>query len=71
MSIASGHRITRAKRRHEEGEGLVTGEPDVAVVGKSGDGFELNDSAEEDEEEIIDGLVPEEFCGYLKSLGSI
>jgi translation initiation factor eIF-2B subunit epsilon len=56
-TIRGEHRITRAKRRRESNEELVRGDPDLAVVGQGGDGFEFHDSDEEDEDEIVDSLV--------------
>jgi NDP-sugar pyrophosphorylase family protein len=58
VTIRGTHRITRAKRRREHGEDLVRGSPDPAIVGTRGDGFEFQDSDEEDEDELVDGLVP-------------
>jgi translation initiation factor eIF-2B subunit epsilon len=58
VTIRGTHRITRAKRRREHGEDLVRGSPDPTIVGARGDGFEFQDSDEEDEEELVDGLVP-------------
>ena len=56
-TIRGEHRITRAKRRRENDEELVRGDPDLEVVGKGGDGFEFHDSDEEDEDEIVDSLI--------------
>lgn len=56
MTIRGEHRITRTKRRRE-GDELERGAPDPAVVGEKGDGFEFQDSDEEDEDELVDGLV--------------
>lgn len=58
ITIRGEHRITRAKRKTEHGEVLVKGEPDIEIVGQGGDGFEFQDPDEEDEDEIVDGLVP-------------
>jgi translation initiation factor eIF-2B subunit epsilon len=58
VTIRGTHRITRAKRRREHGEDLVRGKPDPEIVGARGDGFEFQDSDEEDEDELVDGLVP-------------
>lgn len=63
-TIRGESRITRAKRRREHDDDLFKGEPDPEVVGEGGDGFEFHDSDEEDEDEILDGLVstgPSEF----------
>lgn len=57
MTIRGEHRITRAKRRREGSEDVVRGKPDPAVVGPKGDGFEFQDSDEDDEDELVDGLV--------------
>ena len=56
-TIRGEHRITRAKRRRENDEELVRGEPDLEVVGKGGDGFEFQDSDEDDEDEVVDNLI--------------
>ncbi|KAF2000525.1 heat shock transcription factor 2, partial [Amniculicola lignicola CBS 123094] len=56
--IPGDRRITRAKRRRLHGEDVVKGNPDPKVVGAGGDGFEFHDSDEEDEDELVDGLVP-------------
>ncbi|ORY07274.1 translation initiation factor eIF-2B subunit epsilon [Clohesyomyces aquaticus] len=58
MTISGEHRITRAKRKRENGEELDRGQPDPAIVGKSGDGFEFKDPDEDDEDEPVAGLVP-------------
>ncbi|OAL51926.1 nucleotide-diphospho-sugar transferase [Pyrenochaeta sp. DS3sAY3a] len=57
MTIRGEHRITRAKRRRERGEDLLRGESDPTIVGQRGDGFEFQDSDEEDEDELVDGLI--------------
>ncbi|KAF2735394.1 translation initiation factor-like protein eif-2b epsilon subunit [Polyplosphaeria fusca] len=57
QTISGENRITRAKRKREHGEDLPRGEPDPSIVGKGGDGFEYYDSNEEDEDEIVDGLI--------------
>ncbi|EDU41264.1 Translation initiation factor eIF-2B protein [Pyrenophora tritici-repentis] len=57
MTIQGDHRITRAKRRREQGEEVVRGDSNPAIVGPKGDGFEFHDSDEEDEDELVDGLV--------------
>ena len=56
-TIRGEHRITRAKRRRENDEELVRGDPDFEVVGKGGDGFEFQDSDEDDEDEVVDNLI--------------
>jgi translation initiation factor eIF-2B subunit epsilon len=56
MKIRGEHRITRAKRKEGSGS-VVRGNPDYAVVGPKGDGFEFQDSDEDDEDEPVDGLV--------------
>jgi translation initiation factor eIF-2B subunit epsilon len=57
MTIRGEHRITRTKRRKEEGEEVVRGDPDPTIVGEKGNGFEFHDSDEDDEDELVDGLV--------------
>ncbi|XP_014553451.1 hypothetical protein COCVIDRAFT_107518 [Bipolaris victoriae FI3] len=57
MVVQGEHRITRTKRRREEGEELVRGDAEPAIVGEKGDGFEFHDSDEDDEDELIEGLV--------------
>lgn len=57
MTIRGDHRITRAKRRREQGEEIVRGNSDPAIVGEKGDGFEFYDSDEDDEDELVDGLA--------------
>ncbi|KAL5120974.1 translation initiation factor eIF-2B epsilon subunit, GEF [Pleosporales sp. CAS-2024a] len=56
MRIRGKHRITRAKRRQGSSE-VVRGDADHAIVGPNGDGFEFQDSDEDDEDEPVDGLV--------------
>lgn len=58
VTVQAESRITRAKKRQNHGEDLIKGEPDPAIVGDGGDGFEFQDSDEEDEDEIVDSLVP-------------
>jgi translation initiation factor eIF-2B subunit epsilon len=60
-TVRGESRITRAKRK-SEGDQLFRGEPDAAIVGKGGDGFEFQDSDEEDEDELVDGLVTQGSC---------
>ncbi|CAI6335206.1 unnamed protein product [Periconia digitata] len=57
-TIRGGSRITKIKRRPEDGQEPLQGEPDPAVVGKGGVGFEYQDSEEEDEDEVVDSLIP-------------
>ncbi|KAF2012279.1 heat shock transcription factor 2 [Aaosphaeria arxii CBS 175.79] len=57
VTVRSESRVTRAKRRLEQGEELAKGEPDIAIVGDKGDGFEFQDSEEEDEDEVVDSLI--------------
>ena len=57
MTVRGQSRITRTKRRREQGEELVRGDSNPAIVGPKGDGFEFQDSDEDDEDEPIDGLV--------------
>lgn len=49
-------RITRAKRKREDGEDFEPGTPDPTVVGKNGDGFEYEDPEELEEDEHVEGL---------------
>ena len=67
MTIRGEHRITRAKRRREGSDDVVRGNPDPAVVGAKGDGFEFQDSDEDDEDEPLDGLVAAGPCELLLS----
>jgi translation initiation factor eIF-2B subunit epsilon len=57
MTIRGDHRITRAKRR-VHGEDVVRGDSNHAIVGQKGDGFEFDDSDEDEEDELVDGLLP-------------
>jgi translation initiation factor eIF-2B subunit epsilon len=57
MTVRGDHRITRAKRRREHGEDIVRGDSNSAIVGQKGDGFEFQDSDEDDEDEPVDGLI--------------
>jgi translation initiation factor eIF-2B subunit epsilon len=57
MTIRGERRITRAKRRRESNDAVVRGSSDPEVVGPKGDGFEFQDSDEDDEDEPVDGLV--------------
>lgn len=59
-TIRGGHRITRALRKRDGDEDVTRGKTDHAIVGAKGDGFEFHDSDEEDEDELVDGLVPME-----------
>ncbi|KAF2878088.1 heat shock transcription factor 2, partial [Massariosphaeria phaeospora] len=68
ITVRGEHRITRAKRKRQHGEDFEKGAPDVAIVGAGGDGFEFRDSDEEDEDEIVDGLVA---MGPLYSLSNL
>jgi translation initiation factor eIF-2B subunit epsilon len=78
MKIRGEHRITRARRK-QDGDGVVRGDPDHVVVGPKGDGFEFQDSDEDDEDEPVDGLVstgPSEcdscsFCPVLANICSV
>jgi translation initiation factor eIF-2B subunit epsilon len=65
MTIRGDRRVTRAKRRREGSDDVVRGDPDPAVVGQKGDGFEFQDSDEDDEDEPIDGLVAAPPCKSL------
>lgn len=65
-TIRGDHRITRAKRKREQGEEVTEGEPDATIVGAGGNGFEFRDSDEEDEDEIVDGLVSAGPCKWRK-----
>ncbi|KAF2195300.1 heat shock transcription factor 2 [Zopfia rhizophila CBS 207.26] len=68
MTISGEHRITRAKGKREHGEELVKRQPNAAIVGEGGDGFEFQDSDEQDEDEIVDGLVP---SGRMYNLANV
>ncbi|KAH8725509.1 nucleotide-diphospho-sugar transferase [Phaeosphaeriaceae sp. PMI808] len=57
MTIRGDHRITRAKRIREGNHDVVRGDTDPAIVGQYGDGFEFQDSDEDDGDELVDGLV--------------
>ncbi|KAF2853780.1 translation initiation factor-like protein eif-2b epsilon subunit [Plenodomus tracheiphilus IPT5] len=57
MIIQGEHRITRKKRVQDRNGELVRGDADPAIVGSKGNGFEFQDSEEEDEDELVDGLV--------------
>jgi NDP-sugar pyrophosphorylase family protein len=57
-TIRGNHRITRAKRKRENGEDVKRGEPDVSIVGPGGDGFNFQDDEEEDDDEVVDSLAP-------------
>ncbi|KAF1835013.1 translation initiation factor eIF-2B subunit epsilon [Decorospora gaudefroyi] len=59
MTIRGSHRITRTKRRREQGEDIVRGDPDPAIVGQNGDGFEFQDSDLDEDDELVDNLVSE------------
>ena len=59
-TIRGKHRITRMKRKQERDEELVRGDPDTALVGSRGDGFEFEDPDEENEDELIGQLVSTE-----------
>jgi translation initiation factor eIF-2B subunit epsilon len=65
MTIRGDRRVTRAKRRREGSDDVVRGDPDPAVVGQKGDGFEFQDSDEDDEDEPVDGLVAAPPCKSL------
>jgi translation initiation factor eIF-2B subunit epsilon len=58
MTISGAHRITRAKRKRGKGEVVERVEPDTAIVGKGGDGFEFLDEDSEEEDEVVEGLAP-------------
>jgi translation initiation factor eIF-2B subunit epsilon len=57
MTIRGDRRITRAKRRREHGEDVARGDSNPAIVGPKGDGFEFQDSDEDEEDEPVDGLI--------------
>lgn len=57
MTVRGESRITTAKRGRDEDEVSYEGAPDVGVVGEDGKGFEFQDSEEEEEDEVLDGLV--------------
>jgi translation initiation factor eIF-2B subunit epsilon len=69
-TIRSGSRITKTKRRPEQGEEPGRGTPDPAVVGKAGDGFEYQGSDEEDDE-IVDSLISAGPCKHYLFSGEI
>jgi translation initiation factor eIF-2B subunit epsilon len=54
ITVNGSSRITRAKRKREEDEEIVRGEPDASVVGKEGEGFEYVD---EEEIDPVEGLA--------------
>jgi translation initiation factor eIF-2B subunit epsilon len=77
VTISGEHRITRAKRKRQGSASVIRGDPNLAIVGSKGDGFEFQDSDEDDEDEPVDGLVskgPREYricvvpCHPLTSL---
>lgn len=57
VTIREESRITRAKRRRERDEDLIRGDADHEIVGSKGDGFEFQDSEEDEEDELVDGLI--------------
>lgn len=57
VTVRGGRRVTRAKRKREGSDKVVRGESDPAIVGAKGDGFDFQDSDEDDEDEQVDGLV--------------
>lgn len=68
MTIGGNHRITRAKRKRDADEELIRGEPDVAIVGVGGDGFEFQDVDEQEEDEVVEGLAP---TGLIYNLANL
>jgi len=58
ITIHGEHRITRSKRRQDRDGHIVRGDADPAIVGPRGDGFEFQDSDEEERDELVDGLIP-------------
>jgi translation initiation factor eIF-2B subunit epsilon len=64
MNIQGERRITRAKRKQGSNK-VVRGDPDHALVGPKGDGFEFQDSDEDDEDEPVDGLVSTGPCMFI------
>lgn len=58
ITVDGSSRITRAKRKREEGEDVERAAPDPKVVGEKGDGIEYVDPDEDDVDEIVEGLVP-------------
>ena len=70
MTIRGEHRITRAKRKQGSSD-AVRGDPDPAIVGPKGDGFEFQDSDEDDEDEPLDGLVSSGPCTSIQFLDMI
>ncbi|KAF2108685.1 translation initiation factor eIF-2B subunit epsilon [Lophiotrema nucula] len=67
-TILGTQRITRSKRKRDNSDEVVRGEPDTAIVGAGGSGFEFRDSEEEDEDEPVDELVAR---GGLYNLASL
>jgi translation initiation factor eIF-2B subunit epsilon len=57
VTVRGRRRITRAKRRREASQDVVHGDSDAEIVGPKGKGFEFHDSDEDDEDELVDGLV--------------
>lgn len=62
ITIRGEHRITRSKRRQDRNGDIVRGDTDAAIVGPKGDGFDFQDSDEEDGDELVDGLIPRGQC---------
>jgi translation initiation factor eIF-2B subunit epsilon len=54
MTVKGTSRITRAKRKREDDDDIVKGEPDIKVVGEKGDGFEY---VEDEEVDPVEGLA--------------
>lgn len=53
-TVRGASRVTRMKRKREDPSELVRGEPDPAIVGSKGDGFEFVDSDEDDRDAAED-----------------
>ncbi|KAF2760151.1 heat shock transcription factor 2, partial [Pseudovirgaria hyperparasitica] len=68
VKVKGTSRLTRAKRRRKEGEDIEKGHADAAVVGEGGDGFELIDEDEDEEEEVVPGLISHERVYNMSSL---
>jgi translation initiation factor eIF-2B subunit epsilon len=54
VTVQGTSKITRAKRKREDGDEVVRGEPDVKIVGDKGDGFEY---VEDEEINAVEGLA--------------
>ncbi|KKY28328.1 putative translation initiation factor eif-2b epsilon [Diplodia seriata] len=68
VTVDGSSRITRAKRKREEGEDVERAAPDFKVVGEKGDGVEYVDPDDEDVDEIVEGLIPKKSIYNLARL---